>query len=167
MINKIEDFKNSWMYESSCTLKLMNALTDKSLGQKVAKDHRDLGRIAWHITQTIPEMSNRTGLNVAGPAHNMPVPASAEAIKKAYDTSASSLLEQVTKCWNDDTLNIEDDMYGEKWKRGVTLDALIHHEIHHRGQMTILMRQAGITVPGVYGPSKEEWTQYGMKEPEI
>lgn len=30
------------------------------------------------------------------------------------------------------------------------------HEIHHRGQLTILMRQAGITVSGLYGPSKEE-----------
>jgi uncharacterized damage-inducible protein DinB len=36
------------------------------------------------------------------------------------------------------------------------------HEIHHRGQMTVLMRQAGLKVPGVYGPSREEWTAYGM-----
>jgi len=167
MINKIEDFKNAWMYESSCTRKLMNALTDKSLGQKVSNDHRTLGRIAWHITQTIPEMSARTGLSVVGPEHTAPVPASAEAIKKAYDTAASSLLEQITKNWNDDTLLIEDDMYGEKWKRGATLSALINHEIHHRGQMTVLMRQAGLAVPGVYGPSKEEWTQIGMNPPTI
>jgi uncharacterized damage-inducible protein DinB len=28
--------------------------------------------------------------------------------------------------------------------------------------MTVLMRQAGIKVPGVYGPAKEEWAAYGM-----
>ena len=33
--------------------------------------------------------------------------------------------------------------------------ALLHHEIHHRGQMTVLMRQAGLKLPGVYGPSAD------------
>jgi hypothetical protein len=26
----------------------------------------------------------------------------------------------------------------------------------------VLMRQAGLNVPGVYGPSREEWTAYNM-----
>jgi uncharacterized damage-inducible protein DinB len=28
--------------------------------------------------------------------------------------------------------------------------------------MTVLMRQAGLKVPGIYGPSREEWSQFGM-----
>jgi uncharacterized damage-inducible protein DinB len=28
--------------------------------------------------------------------------------------------------------------------------------------MTVLMRQAGLPVPGLYGPSKEEWAAMGM-----
>jgi uncharacterized damage-inducible protein DinB len=36
------------------------------------------------------------------------------------------------------------------------LQSLIRHQIHHRGQMTILMREAHVVVPGVYGPSREE-----------
>jgi uncharacterized damage-inducible protein DinB len=167
MFHSIKDFKNAWMFESSCTRKIMNALSDKSLEQKVINDHRNLGRIAWHITQTIPEMSGRTGLKVIGPQQCEPVPSSAETIKKAYDSAASSLLEQITENWEDETLIIEDDMYGEMWKRGATLMALIGHEIHHRGQMTVLMRQAGLSVPGIYGPSKEEWTKLGMNPPEI
>jgi uncharacterized damage-inducible protein DinB len=59
----------------------------------------------------------------------------------------------------------EDDMYGEMWKRGFTLYNLITHQIHHRGQMTVLMRQSGLKVPGFYGPSFEEWAQYGMEAP--
>ena len=31
------------------------------------------------------------------------------------------------------------------------------------GQMTVLLRQAGSSVPGVMGPAKEEWTQMGME----
>ena len=37
---------------------------------------------------------------------------------------------------------------------------------HHRGQMTILMRQAGLLVPGMYGPSKDEWLAFGEEAPE-
>jgi uncharacterized damage-inducible protein DinB len=59
-------------------------------------------------------------------------------------------------------LPVEIPMYGEKWTRGFTLYVLIAHQSHHRGQMTVLMRQAGLKVPGVCGPSKEEWAAYGM-----
>jgi hypothetical protein len=30
-----------------------------------------------------------------------------------------------------------------------------------------LMRQAGLKVPGVYGPAREEWSLWGMPEPTI
>ena len=41
------------------------------------------------------------------------------------------------------------------------------HQIDHRGQMTVLMRQAGLNVPGVYGPSLEGWTSVGTNPPEV
>jgi len=53
-------------------------------------------------------------------------------------------------------------MYGMTWKRGNTLNALIYHQAHHRGQVTVLMRQAGVPIVGVYGPAKEEWEAMGM-----
>lgn len=49
-----------------------------------------------------------------------------------------------------------------KW---FTFDVLIQHQNHHRGQMTVLMRQAGLPVPGIYGPAKEEWTTFGLEAP--
>jgi uncharacterized damage-inducible protein DinB len=58
-------------------------------------------------------------------------------------------------------------MYGERWTRGFTLFASLLHEVHHRGQMTVLMRQAGLAVPGTAGPSKQEWAQWGMAPPEV
>lgn len=52
------------------------------------------------------------------------------------------------------------------WSRGKTLGVLITHQIHHRAQLTIVMRLAGLKVPGVYGPAKEEWVGYGMEPQE-
>jgi uncharacterized damage-inducible protein DinB len=167
MFTSIEQFKKEWQVVSDETRKIFSALTDESLGQSVADDHRTVGRMAWHIVQTIPDMATRIGLKVEGPAEDTPVPVSADEIKQAYDKTARTLAQQINANWNDETLEVVDDLYGEKWKRGATLYVLIKHEIHHRGQMTVLMRQAGLKVPGIYGPSKEEWTQFGMPVPEI
>ena len=167
MFTRIEDFEKDWTSESGKTNKIMMALTDASLSQSVADDHRTLGRMAWHIVTTIPEMMPKTGLKVTAVKAEAPLPSTAKEIQEAYATVSKELLEQVKAAWDDAVLWVEDDLYGEKWMRGITLRILIRHQIHHRAQMTVLMRQAGMKVPGIYGPSKEEWTGYGMKEPEI
>jgi uncharacterized damage-inducible protein DinB len=166
MYRKIQDFQGSWAYETEATLKVFEALTDESLHQVVYPGGRTLGRIAWHIVQTLPEMGNRTGLKVKGPGETDPIPASAGEIVARFREAAESLGSQIGESWTDADLEVEDDMYGEVWKRGQTLGALVTHQAHHRGQMTVLMRQAGLKVPGVYGPSKEEWAEYGAPPPE-
>ena len=112
-------------------------------------------------------MMTRGGLEIAGPPHDAPVPATAAEIKAAYDAAASSLVSELKAKWTDATLKQEDDMYGEKWSRAQTLHVLMGHQIHHRGQVTVLMRQAGLKVPGVYGPAKEEWGAFGAPPPEV
>jgi uncharacterized damage-inducible protein DinB len=167
MFRRVSDFTAAWEHESASTLLILRALDDRSLGQAVAADHRTLGRLAWHLATTLGEMMDRTGLKVAGPAHDAPVPPSAAAIASAYESAARSVADQVAHGWTDAALEVTDDMYGQKWPRGGTLMALVCHQAHHRGQMTVLMRQAGLPVPGVYGPAREEWTAYGMPPPEV
>jgi uncharacterized damage-inducible protein DinB len=161
MFRRIGDFSGAWEYEIEATEKVFGNLTDDSLSQRVTDDGRTLGRIAWHIVQTLPEMAGRTGLEVPGPGEDEPVPATAEEIKAAFKEAAEGLKQQVGT-WTDADLEVEDDMYGQMWTRSQTLWALVGHQIHHRGQMTVLMRQAGLMVPGVFGPAKEEWEAYGM-----
>ena len=163
MYTSISQFKKDWNYERDSTVKLLGNLTDESLNQKITPDGRSLGFLAWHLIQTIPEMMGKTGLKIEGPAHTDKVPTSAKEITAAFKKSSDSLLQQIDMNWKDDTLNTEDEMYGEKWKRGLTLLYLMLHQAHHRGQMTVLMRQAGLKVTGVYGPAKEEWAAMGME----
>ncbi len=167
MFAKINEFEQRWNSHAAGTKKILGALTDQALGQQVADDHRTLGRMAWHIVTTIPEMMSQTGLSFVGMKEDTPIPKDADEFQKAYETASSELLNQVKAKWGDADLMVEDELYGEKWKRGTTLQILMDHETHHRGQMTVLMRQAGLKVPGIFGPSKEEWGQYGMEEPKI
>jgi uncharacterized damage-inducible protein DinB len=167
MFRRVDDFKRAWAQESENTLKMLRALTDASLPQAVSDEDRTLGRMAWHVTTSLGEMLRRTGLAVAGPSHDAPAPATAGAIVEAYETAAKAVAEGVGTSWTDATLETEDDMYGERWPRGLTLQALVVHQAHHRGQMAVLMRQAGLKVPGVYGPAREEWATFGMPAPTV
>jgi uncharacterized damage-inducible protein DinB len=167
MFTTIEEFEQAWKNQVEGTRKIMSALTQESLEQRVADDHRTLGRMAWHIVTTIPEMMSKTGLTVKSIGPDSPLPKTVAEIQKGYEKVTSELLQQVKSNWKDEDLQVEDDMYGQRFTRGFTLSSLIIHEVHHRGQMTVLMRQAGLKVPGLYGPSKEEWSQYGMEEPAI
>lgn len=166
MFRKVEDFLAVWDYEAEATLKLLGALTDESLHRKLHPDVRTLGRLAWHITQTIPEMATRTGLRVGGPGDEDPVPASAAELAARYKEAAESLAREIRGRWTDADLEVEDELYGERWPRGRTLFVLNGHQAHHRAQMMVLMRLAGLPVPGVYGPAREDWAKFGMPAPE-
>ena len=162
MYRTIEDFRKSMNSERENTLKVLRTLTDASLAQKVGPGGRSLGRLAWHITQMFGEMGGQMNIPVEAASEKTPQPTTAKAIADAYESGSASLIKGVEATWSDADLLVLIDMYGEKWARGYALWGLIAHEIHHRGQMTVLMRQAGLGVPGVYGPSKEEWANYGM-----
>ncbi|UCG61592.1 MAG: DinB family protein [Candidatus Zixiibacteriota bacterium] len=167
MFTTIEHFEEIWSQEMKFSQNVIDALTDESLDQAVADDHRTLGQMAWHIVTTIPVMATMLDLSLEGPDLNAPVPDSAADIGQAYKKVSETLLGTIKDGWDDTTMHQEDDLWGERWKRGKTLQILIAHEIHHRGQMTVLMRQAGLKVPNIYGPAKEAWDEYGAPPPEV
>jgi uncharacterized damage-inducible protein DinB len=159
---KISDFINDFDFETEATLKVFNNLTDESLNQKVTEKGRSLGRLAWHLTAAFGQMGTDAGLPSLVNFDEKIVPQSAKTICDDYAKATASLKEAVIKHWNDDALSDEINMYGQKWTKGQTLSVLLVHQMHHRGQMTVLMRQAGLKVPGVYGPAFEEWSAMGM-----
>jgi uncharacterized damage-inducible protein DinB len=167
MFHTIADFETTWAYESEQMLLVLSMLTDATLGQAVRPGERTLGRLGWHLATTIPEMMSRTGLEIAEPNPHAPVPPSAAAIRVGYAAASAALLGEIHARWTDGSLKVEDEMYGEKWTRGMSLGTLVLHQVHHRGQMTVLMRQAGLRVPGIYGPAKEDWAKMNMSPPAV
>lgn len=167
MYHTIEEFVNDWKNEVGLTQKVLDTLTDESLNQQVTAEDRTLGRIAWHIVTSLDEMITRTGLTFEAAKHETPVPSTAKDIADSYRTSSENMLAAIKEHWTDESLKEMDDMYGEQWPKGLTVSVIISHQTHHRGQMTVLMRQAGLKVPGVYGPAREEWSAFGMEAPQI
>ncbi|WP_088224731.1 DinB family protein [Desulfosporosinus sp. FKB] len=167
MFSSIASFLETWKRESELTLEIFKALTDDSLDQRVTKEDRTIGRLAWHIAITIPEMMSKTGLVFEGFLEDAPVPSSVKDIINYYENASESMKMGIIHQWNDQTLLEDRNMYGESWTIAMILNVLVNHQIHHRGQMTVLMRQAGLKVPGIYGPAREDWSKFGMEPPLI
>ena len=162
MFRSLDDFIDEWREESAGTLKLMRTLTDGALKQKVSNDGRTLGRLAWHVTVSVGEMLRHSGVAFESVPDDAPVPEHAAEIADRYEADSAAVAPAVRRHWTDEMLVDEVPMYGEMWKRGTVLSVLIRHQSHHRGQMTVLMRQAGLPVAGIYGPAREEWAAIGM-----
>lgn len=164
MFRKLDDFYAAQQSQVEECSKNIVSLTPESLRFKAYEKSRSIGQLVRHIVLTIPEMMSLTGLEL-GLADDAPVPQDAAAIATAYSEEHAKLAAAIKANWDDATLEQEDEMYGSPWKRGITLANLLGHEIHHFGQLTVMMRLCGLPVHGVMGPSKEEWKQYGMEEP--
>lgn len=163
MFRSLEDFLGAWIQEAESTRKVLDALTDASLAQEVVPGGRTLGKLAWHLVETLQEMLPAAGLKVEFSIDAHAVPESAPEIARQYRLGAMALTQALESQWTDAMLLETVMMYGAPWKRGFTLQVLLMHQAHHRGQMTVLMRQAGLVVPGVCGPAKEEWALMGME----
>lgn len=161
MFTRVEDFAAEWTGEAELTASVLDALTDDSLGQEVVEGRRTLGQIAWHLVRSLHFMTN-LGLVFDAPSGGEEAPASAALIASEYRRISRDLLHAVRMQWNDEALRESVMIDKEAWPNGSSLRYVIMHQSHHRGQMTVLMRQAGLRLPDVYGPTYDSWTEKGI-----
>ncbi|MDM5248546.1 DinB family protein [Lysinibacillus sp. G4S2] len=167
MFQTLDHFLKSWEFEAGATQKLLNNLTDESLEQEITSQNWTLGRIAWHTVTAIRIITSNTNLTFEAPSKDYPVPTSAQFITDSYHEASNAFVQALKTQWNDHTMNESIEFIGQQMPNGSLLMFLIQHQSHHRGQMTVLMRQAGLIVPGIYGPAKEEWANFGMEAPQM
>ncbi|NEU32143.1 DUF664 domain-containing protein [bacterium LRH843] len=163
----ISDYIREWNWEATLTQKVLEGLTDNSLKQKVYPEGRTLGRIVWHFTTNILEYLAHFGLNVDEVENAENVPTSAKEITETFKQISSNAIRVIEEQWTDESLKEVQTAFGREESNAQILMGLIKHIIHHRGQVTILMRQAGIKPFGVYGPPKEEWIHLGVENPPL
>ncbi|MFJ5770468.1 DinB family protein [Psychrobacillus sp. NPDC093180] len=154
MYRKVEDFIEDWTASAAGTLKVFQAITNDKLDQAIVEGHSTLGWLAWHLVGAAGAFGHFAGLQVPGPGQNEPVPTDISEIVQAYERAAEAFKTEAAKL-TDEMLSEEVNGFVGPTARGKLLRGLIDHQTHHRGQMTVLLRQAGLTVPGVMGPTKE------------
>ena len=163
----ISDFIKEWNREAMLTQNVLDGLTDESLKQQVYPEGRTLGRIACHLTTNIPDYLAHFGLNIDGVKNAENVPTSAKEIAETFKEVSSLVAQIIEKQWTDKSIEQIQEAFGRQESNAQILMGLIKHIVHHRGQITVLMRQAGLKPFGVYGPPKEDWIHLGVENPPL
>lgn len=161
----VSDFIKEWNREAMLTQKVLDGLTDDSLKQQVYPEGRTLGRIAWHFTMNIPDYLSHFRVKMQRAENEENVPSSSKEIAETFKKLSEEAALAIEQQWTDDSLSQTQKAFGREETNAQILMGLIKHIVHHRGQLTILIRQAGLKPFGVYGPSKEDWVNLGVTNP--
>ncbi|WP_085992643.1 DinB family protein [Oceanobacillus senegalensis] len=156
MYRKVNDFLQDWSNASQGTINVLESLTDEKLGQAIVEGHSTLGWLGWHLATAPAFFGGLVGLEVKPSGDAESVPQKASEIVDGYKQVVCQVKQEVEQKLTDEKLIENVDNFGNPEPRGALLRVLIDHQTHHRGQMTVLLRQAGLPVPGVMGPTKED-----------
>lgn len=154
MYRKVEDFMIDWTQSADGTLRVIQAITDDTLDFSIVEGHNSLGWLAWHLVGAAGAFAQFAGLKVEGIDQSEPQPTLVADIASTYETIAQAIKEEA-KTLTDGSLLEEVSSFTGPTERGRLLRAMIDHQNHHRSQMTVLLRQANLTVPPIMGPTKE------------
>ena len=154
MYRTVEDFSKEWHVSSKGTLNVMKAITDDKMSQAIVEGHNSLGWLAWHLVSVGGAFGQFAGLQIPAPGPNMQAPSHMADIIQAYEAVIEAYKKEILTL-TDEQLLEEVQAFGGTMPRGQLLRVLVDHQTHHRGQMTVLLRQAGLPVPPVMGPTAE------------
>lgn len=154
MYRALEDFIEDWTTSAAGTLAVMKAITDEKMNVAIVEGHNTLAWLSWHLIGTAGLFGRMVGFNVPAIGRDEAIPDTMAAIVGKYEEVMAAYASEVKKL-TDDSITEEVNGFNGPIARGKILRILIEHQTHHRGQMTVLLRQAGLTVPGVMGPTKE------------
>jgi len=161
MYRSVDDFLRAWSYESDMTQKLLDRITDDALPVSVDTASRSVGGLAWHLAISPTGLLSQAGMEISGPGFQDAPATTAKEIVEAYSAGAATTAARVKAEWNDGMLADSVEMFGQTWTYGSVLSMIVLHQAHHRGQLTMAMRMAGLPIIGVYGPTREDWIAQG------
>jgi uncharacterized damage-inducible protein DinB len=148
--------------EAQTTRRVLERVPDHQLGWKPHDKSMSLGQLALHIATvpgTIAELSQMSPFPL--PKFEQPSATSAAELVPALDESvakARTILRQMNEA---DLARIWRVVDGDREVMAIPIGAMLrsimlNHWYHHRGQLSVYLRQVGVPVPSIYGPSADE-----------
>ncbi|CAN5902823.1 DinB family protein [soil metagenome] len=160
---KIAELLEELEREAGTTRRVLERVPPAALDWRPHEKARTLGELAMHLATlpgAIAEIALRPTFNVKTEVLRQSAP-SAAALAAIFDESVARA-RSVLGGMDDATLALPWRLVdGERVLLEITRSALLrtimlNHSYHHRGQLTVYLRQTGAPVPAVYGPSADE-----------
>ena len=149
--------------EGATTRRLLERVPSDKLTWKPHAKSMTLGVLALHVA-TIPG-------GIAGLAHAdsfeftdappAPQPDSTDAIVAAHDESLATAKQQVSAMDDAKAMGMWRGTVGGKTaleipRIGLLRALMLNHWYHHRGQLSVYLRELDVPLPSIYGPSADE-----------
>jgi uncharacterized damage-inducible protein DinB len=157
---ELERFRAVWDMEAGLTARLLEAIPADKYDFRPDPGGRSVGEMAWHLAEVEGYLSDglsKGAVTFQDLPPNLKRPREVKQLAPGYrqvhqDAVArlaglkDADLDREIPFAGDRRLSIRDCLWG----------ALLMHLIHHRGQLSLMVRLAGGTPPGIYGPNREE-----------
>ena len=155
-------------HEMKTTRRVLERVDENQLGWKPHEKSMSLGRLASHLAE-LPSFAvaimNGAIFDVAPPGGKSTIkPANAatrDEILELFDKNVAAARQAIAEADNEALMENWSLLKGGEPvftlpKIAAVRSMLLSHTIHHRGQLTVYLRQTGSQVPSVYGPSADE-----------
>jgi uncharacterized damage-inducible protein DinB len=149
-------------HEAKTTRRLLERVPNDDLGWRPHKKARTLGELALHVAGTPGSVAALASQpDVQAPDFKDAVPQSASELIPAHDESIASA-KRLLGGMDDAALNAMWRMKRNGQdviampRAALLRSIMLNHWYHHRGQLSVYLRQLGVAIPSIYGPSADE-----------
>jgi uncharacterized damage-inducible protein DinB len=148
--------------EAGTTRRVLERIPDDRLGWKPHARSMSLGQLALHVA-TIPgaiaQASRQSPFPL--PQFTQPSPASAAELVPALEQSVANARQILGTMEDAELSQVWRVVDGDREVMAIPVAALLrsimlNHWYHHRGQLAVYLREVGVPVPSIYGPSADE-----------
>jgi len=158
-MNPVETFFEVWDREAQKTTEMLKMLPPRQYDFRPDASGRSLGELAWHLA----ELDGYISFGVANGAFtedakppNIKRPVTIDALAAGYEQIHKEARERLASLTVAD-LEKKIQFFGSTQTVSALLwNVMLLHLIHHRGQLSVLIRLAGGVVPAMYGPTREQ-----------
>jgi len=149
--------------EAQTTRKVLNLVPDEKLAWKPHEKARTLGQLALHIAMipgSIAELVSSSATTQV-PKFTEPSPQTASELVSTLDASIGKAKQLLSKMDDGAIMETWRLMNGDKEvfslpRVAVLRTVMLNHWYHHRGQLSVYLRELDIPIPSIYGPSADE-----------
>jgi uncharacterized damage-inducible protein DinB len=149
--------------ESATTRRLLERVPNEKMDWRPHPKARSLGELAHHIavSQRRVPAAVQTATYDLGSGGDGAVPENAAGIVAAFDANVAEAKRLLGEMSDADLMSGWEGQVGGRTvfsapKIGVIRGILLNHTYHHRGQLSTYLRQLGVALPSVYGPTADE-----------
>jgi len=160
MPNELDRFIETWEREAAKTVKLLGCLPPDQYDFRPDPEGRSLGELAWHLAEGDAYMTagvEAGEFSMSSRPPGIERPRKVEELAQGYERVHRDAVARIRKLAPEDLdRSITFMSMGPLTIRDILWNMVLLHNIHHRGQLSLMCRLAGGKPTSVYGPTREE-----------